>query len=253
LGSATGTGPFQQQNIEQVATSGDSLVIMVANGHAVRPFTGSIPLSLRVEVPSSAQWNFSWVRVDLKLWGAWRKVTNGTTETTDVYGNSFVLSSSLPAVPLASKPLVWTGNSFAADSGEVTWQPTPGTQATGQMTVSGSVDSQHSRLVTITFKDRYYNVQTSDPTCTNFEGGTVQEVTITNVPLSSSPFCPYGTLCFSLTGAAAVANTQFSRTETSKVRCTGYSMDSQTTWVPGTGTVSPDAHAAVAFSNSPLN
>jgi hypothetical protein len=118
---------------------------------------------------------------------------------------------------------------------------------TGQLTVSGSVDTQHSRLVTITFKDRWFRDSTTPP-CTIDTTEVVQQLTITNVALDprysmDDPNAPE--LAFRLDGAAAVANTQFVYTATAKRACPGENQDSQTTWVAGA--VPADAYVTVVF------
>ena len=216
---------------------------MVANGHAAKPYSGTTPLSLRVGVSSSAQWNFPYVTVNLSLWGAMQTVSGGKTETDPVSsGESLTLFN---ASEHTAALLVWTGDSFAADSGQVTYPDSAAqAQVTEQLAVSGSVDTQHSRLVTITFKRRlYWDKLAANPDCTVYMREIVQQVTITNAPLLSD--CPYSFVCFGLTGTAAAANTQLVYTDTWKATCTGWGLDSQSKWVPGT--IPASASATVQF------
>lgn len=230
-GTARAAAAWEYPDVADLVKNHVSLVIMVANGHAVKPYSGTTPLLLRVGVSSSAQWNFPYVELGLSLWGSWQEVSGGTTQTNPLSGCS---------TGLTSGGLVWTGNSFAFDSGEVTgYSQETLLQETWRTTISGSVDSQHSRLVTIT--GNYRLLQVGDGCFGTKE--TVGRVTITNAPLSSA-LC-YAGACFSLSGAAAGANTQLVWTTTQKATCGGVSYESQGTWVPGTATA--DAGASVNF------
>jgi uncharacterized protein (TIGR03437 family) len=231
-------------NAEQLAADKETWVIMVANGNSNFNGSGTSHIELKVEVSSSARrnWNFPYVEADFNIGGSTQYVSGGKTVTNPA--GVFSLWNGSPPTPAAL--LVWTGDSFTADSGQVTWQEA-GDRMTGQLTVSGSVDTQHSRLVTITFKDRWFRDSTTPP-CTIDTTEVVQQLTITNVALDprysmDDPNAPE--LAFRLDGAAAVANTQFVYTATAKRACPGENQDSQTTWVAGA--VPADAYVTVVF------
>jgi uncharacterized protein (TIGR03437 family) len=240
LVSTTWTVP----NAEQLAADRETWVIMVANGNSNFNGSGTSHIELKVEVSSSASrnWNFPYVEADFNIGGSMQYVSGGKTVTNP----AGVLSLWNGGPPTPAALLVWTGDSFTADSGQVTWLEA-GDRMTEQLTVSGSVDTQHSRLVTITFKDRWFRDSTTPP-CTIDTTEVVQQLTITNVALDprysmDNPNAPE--LAFRLDGAAAAANTQFVYTATARRACPGLNEDSQTTWVAGA--VPADAYVTVVF------
>ena len=243
---AAAKAAYQLANAEQLIANGEGLIVMVANGRAVSPYSGSTRLSLGVKVSSAAQQNFPNVYVDLYLWGSWQNVyDDGTTNTSSLSGQHLELNNTYPPLfPQVFARLVWTGDSFAGDSGQVTYQDRSDFgQITQQITISGSLDAQHSRLAAITFRDRYYKVLAVQG-CPVNTLEIVKQVTITNAPL-----VPGRSMYFSLTGTTAAANTQLTWTETENGLCFTPQHSRKGTWMAGT--VPANAYASVVFGGGP--
>jgi uncharacterized protein (TIGR03437 family) len=172
---------YDLNNAENLSSNGESLIVMVTNGRAVKPYTGTTTIALDVRLNSMLGKLKSALRTTAQLNAAITlRYSNGKTFTTD----SVVVQPAfwIPYMAGAGHPcsndttIAWTGQNFQL-VGQCVYHNPPNAWYDYRYNVTGSMNSTGTAISTATFSD----------VDTDASGGKVtRSFTVQNIPLTQT-------------------------------------------------------------------